>query len=96
MSPSARPRDGYSLATRPEAADKVHGRTRRVADVLAMLERMGNQLPPRLKAILNLAISLTLVLFAIPLLWLGIADAQWADAVLGAGLALLAVFNLFT
>ncbi|HUR67617.1 MAG TPA: hypothetical protein VM370_00095 [Candidatus Thermoplasmatota archaeon] len=64
-----------------------------------MLERlaaMGNQLPPRLKALLNLAITLALVLMSVPFLWRGIEGREWAEASTGAGLLLLGVFNLFT
>lgn len=64
--------------------------------MLAALERMGNQLPPRLKALLNLAITIALVLVAVPLLWRGASETGWADVSLGAGLALLGIFNLFT
>lgn len=64
--------------------------------MLAWLERMGNQLPPRLKAILNLAITFALVLVSVPFLWRGVADGDWSDVSLGAGLLLLGVFNLFT
>lgn len=64
--------------------------------MLAALERMGNQLPPRLKALLNLAITVALVLTGVPLLWAGIAESAWPDASLGLGLILLGVFNLFT
>lgn len=60
------------------------------------LERMGNQLPPRLKALLNLAITVVLVLAGIPLLWSALADASWSDGALGLGLVLLGIFNLFT
>lgn len=64
--------------------------------MLAWLERMGNQLPPRLKALLNLAISLTLVLMGIPFLWSGIALGEWSGAALGLGLIMLGIFNVFT
>lgn len=64
--------------------------------MLAWLERMGNQLPPRLKAILNLAITLVLVFLGVPLLWVGLTGQEWGEASLGAGLVLLGVFNLFT
>lgn len=64
--------------------------------MLAALERMGNQLPPRLKALLNLAITVALLLVAIPLLWSGVAAGAWSDLSLGLGLALLGIFNLFT
>jgi len=64
--------------------------------VLARLERMGNQLPPRLKVLLNLAISMVLLLMAVPILWVGVVDGAWSGVSLGAGLLLLAVFNLFT
>lgn len=60
------------------------------------LERMQNQLPPRLKAILNLAITITLVFLGLPLLWLGVSTPAWEEALLGLGLLLLGVFNLFT
>lgn len=66
------------------------------ARMLRSIERMGDQLPPRLKAVLNLAITTTLVVLAIPLLWSGIAGSAWSDVSLGAGLLLLGVFNLFT
>lgn len=64
--------------------------------MFAFLERMSNQLPPRLKLLLNLAISVVLVLVAVPFLWNGGAERDWADLSLGAGLALMGVFNLFT
>lgn len=64
--------------------------------MLAALLRLSNQFPPRLKALLNLAISVTLVLFATPLLWSGFAERNLGSGAMGAGLALLAVFNLFT
>lgn len=64
--------------------------------MLAALERMSNQLPPRLKALLNMAITITLVLIAVPFLWSGVAERVWSDLSLGLGLALLGVFNLFT
>ena len=64
--------------------------------MLAALERMSNQLPPRLKALLNLAITITLVLIAVPVLWSGLAESVWSDLSLGLGLALLGIFNLFT
>lgn len=64
--------------------------------MLARLERMSNQLPPRLKVILNLAISFALILFGVPVLWAGIVESVWGDMMLGAGLLLLAIFNLFT
>jgi hypothetical protein len=64
--------------------------------MLAWIERMGNQLPPRLKALLNLAITLVLVFLGVPLLWVGLSGAEWGSASLGAGLVLLGVFNLFT
>lgn len=60
------------------------------------LERMSNQLPPRLKAMLNLAITVTLVLVAIPFLWNGLSERAWNEISLGAGLLLLGIFNLFT
>ena len=64
--------------------------------MLEWVLRLGNQLPPRLKALLNLAITATLLFIAIPLLWVGMAEPAWASLALGAGLFLLAVFNLFT
>lgn len=64
--------------------------------MLGLLERMSNQLPPRLKALLNLTISLALVLLSVPFLWSGVDGRDWADLSLGLGLALLGVFNLFT
>lgn len=64
--------------------------------MLGPLERMGNKLPPRLKALLNLAISLVLVLLGVPLVWAGAVLADWGEVSLGVGLLLLAVFNLFT
>lgn len=64
--------------------------------MLDRLERMGNQLPPRLKAILNLAITAALVLLSVPFLWRGIDGPAWSELSLGAGLLLLGVFNLFT
>ena len=64
--------------------------------MFAFLERMSNQLPPRLKLLLNLAISVVLVLLAVPFLWVGVDQGRWTDASLGAGLALMGVFNLFT
>lgn len=64
--------------------------------LLQAVERMGNQLPPRLKALLNLTISVALLLMAVPLLWLGLTGGAWSDAAMGAGLLLLSVFNLFT
>lgn len=67
----------------------------RAASMLARLERLSDRIPRRLKAALNLFISLALVLTATPFLWTG-AHGAWADLSLGLGLALLAVFNLFT
>ena len=64
--------------------------------MLSRLERMGNQLPPRLKAILNLAITIVLVFVGVPLLWVGIEAKDWGEAALGFGLVLIAIFNLFT
>lgn len=64
--------------------------------MLAAIERMSNQLPPRLKALLNLAISAVLVLLCLPYLWNGIVGGAWADLALGSGLLLLGVFNMFT
>jgi hypothetical protein len=64
--------------------------------MLTWLERMGNQLPPRLKALLNLAITVVLVFLGIPLLWVGIVTPEWGEVALGAGLVLLGIFNLFT
>jgi len=64
--------------------------------MLARLERMGSQLPPRLKALLNLAISATLLVLAIPFVWRGIDGPAWNELSLGVGLVLLGVFNLFT
>ncbi|MEA3200957.1 MAG: hypothetical protein QOE90_2385 [Thermoplasmata archaeon] len=64
--------------------------------MLDAMQRMSNQLPPRLKALLNLAISVVLVGLAIPLAWAGVATSSWSDAALGLGLLLLGVFNLFT
>ena len=64
--------------------------------MLSRLERMGNQLPPRLKAILNLAITLVLVFVGIPLAWIGLTSKDWGEAALGVGLVLVAIFNLFT
>lgn len=64
--------------------------------MLAWLERMSNQLPPRLKALLNLAITVILVLLALPYLWSGVADRVWTDLALGLGLLLLGIFNVFT
>lgn len=64
--------------------------------MLDAMQRLSNQLPPRLKALLNLAISAVLILLAVPLLWAGVASASWSDGALGAGLLLLGVFNLFT
>lgn len=64
--------------------------------MLARLEAMSNQLPPRLKALLNLAISAALVVLAIPFTWRGIDGPAWSELSLGVGLLLLAIFNLFT
>lgn len=64
--------------------------------MLEWLLRLGNQLPPRLKAILNLAITVTLLFIAIPMLWVGIVEPAWESLALGAGLLLLSIFNLFT
>jgi hypothetical protein len=64
--------------------------------MLDAMQRLSNQLPPRLKALLNLAISVVLVGLAVPLLWAGVAASSWSDAALGGGLLLLGVFNLFT
>lgn len=64
--------------------------------MLAWLERLGDQLPPRLKAILNLAITVCLVMLSVPFLWRGVAEGAWGDLSLGLGILLLGVFNLFT
>ena len=64
--------------------------------MLRWVEEMGDQLPPRLKALLNLAITLALVLVGIPFLWNGASAGSWTDGSLGLGLILLGVFNLFT
>lgn len=64
--------------------------------VLARIEAMGNQLPPRLKAVLNLSITVVLAFVGLPLVALGVSGGDWAQASLGLGLAMLAVFNLFT
>lgn len=64
--------------------------------MLSNLERMGNQLPPRLKALLNLAITITLVFLGIPLVWVGVVAGGWGEVSLGSGLILLGIFNLFT
>ena len=64
--------------------------------ILDRIAAMGDQLPPRLKALLNVAISAVLVVIAIPFLWTGATGPSFADASLGLGLALLGVFNLFT
>ena len=64
--------------------------------MFAFLERMSNQLPPRLKLLLNLAISVVLVLLSVPFLWTGADEGDWGYFSLGAGLALMGVFNLFT
>ncbi len=64
--------------------------------VLARIEAMGNQLPPRLKALLNLAITVVLAFVGLPLVVLGASAGDWGEAALGLGLALMAVFNLFT
>lgn len=85
------------LGARPDGfGEPLSGWPLRAGTMLARLERLGNQLPPRLKAVLNLTISVALLLFAVPLLWLGLADAQWGNAAMGLGLVLLSVFNLFT
>lgn len=65
-------------------------------DVLDWVLRLGNQLPPRLKALLNLAITATLLFIAIPLIWVGVAEPAWESMALGLGLFMLSVFNLFT
>jgi hypothetical protein len=64
--------------------------------MLARLERLSNQLPPRLKALLNLAITLVLVLLALPYMWSGFVERAWSDLALGIGLLLLGIFNVFT
>lgn len=64
--------------------------------MLSAIERMGDRLPPRLKALLNLAITVALVFLAVPLLYVGVTDPSWSEASLGAGLLLLGIFNLFT
>lgn len=64
--------------------------------MLSRLERMSNQLPPRLKLLLNLAITLALVLLSVPFLWRGLATPDVGQAAVGLGLFLLGVFNLFT
>ncbi len=64
--------------------------------MLGWLERMGDKLPPRLKAVLNLAITVALVLLSVPFLWRGVAEGALDQLSLGAGLLLLGVFNLFT
>ncbi|HWG91016.1 MAG TPA: hypothetical protein VNZ52_09245 [Candidatus Thermoplasmatota archaeon] len=64
--------------------------------MLDALARMSNQIPPRLKALLNLAISICLFFLAIPLLWTATLTGSWADWSLGAGVVLLGIFNLFT
>lgn len=63
--------------------------------MLDALARISNQMPPRLKALLNLFITLALVAFCVPFLWRGFHGA-WSDLSLGLGLFLLGVFNLFT
>lgn len=63
--------------------------------MLASLERLSNQLPPRLKTLLNLVITVALVSISIPFLWSGFQGA-WSDLSLGLGLVLLGAFNLFT
>lgn len=63
--------------------------------MLAFLERLSDRLPPRLKVLLNLTITLALVLLSVPFLWRGVRG-EWADLSLGAGLLLLGAFNLFT
>lgn len=60
------------------------------------LERMSNQLPPRLKAVLNLAITVVLVFLSTPYLWSGLMEGVWSDLALGLGLLLIAIFNMFT
>lgn len=64
--------------------------------MLEVLARLSNQLPPRLKALLNLVITLALVMLSVPFLWRGFHEGVWSDGALGAGLLLLGVFNLFT
>lgn len=64
--------------------------------MMSTLERMQDQLPPRLKMLLNLAISVVLVLMAVPLVFVGLTTMAWGEAAMGLGLLLLAVFNLFT
>jgi TRAP-type C4-dicarboxylate transport system permease small subunit len=64
--------------------------------MLDALQRLSNQLPPRLKSLLNLTITVVLVVLAGLFLWAGIASRSWSDAALGGGLLLLGVFNLFT
>lgn len=64
--------------------------------VLDTLQGMSNQLPPRLKVALNLAISAVLFVMAVPMLWLGLASGSVGDGMFGLGLLLMAVFNLFT
>lgn len=64
--------------------------------MLSRIAEMGNQLPPRLKALLNLAITIVLVMLAMPYLWLGLVERSFSDLSLGLGLLLLGVFNMFT
>lgn len=63
--------------------------------MLAHLERLSNRVPPRLKALLNLAITVALVLLCVPFLWSGLGGA-WADLSFGLGLLLLGLLNLLT
>lgn len=71
-------------------------RVRRARAMIAWLERLGGQIPPRLKAILNLAITLCLLLLSVPFLWAGVSERAWSELSLGAGLFLLGIFNLLT
>lgn len=71
------------------------GRLVSAAMVLDGLARLSNMLPPRLKALLNLAITLALALLAAPFIWHGFGGA-WGELAMGLGLLVLAVFNLFT
>lgn len=64
--------------------------------MLTRIAEMGNQLPPRIKALLNLAITIILVLLSMPYLWLGLTTPSFSDASLGLGLLLLGIFNMFT
>lgn len=64
--------------------------------MLSRIERLGDQLPPRLKALLNLVITMVLVLLAIPIVWNGVSESDLSSVSLGVGLLLLGVFNLFT